>query len=527
MLQGHALKSRNICDTTYVAGEPGCPWSEEDMLKVRAKIHAVIGHGEDVYKELDNKKRIKKFNTVSPNAAKLLRLGFHDCLKYIDGTGGCDGCLEWEGVGFQYKKEDLFIGKFKANTVGDGHNNGLGPTVEVLEAIYTDPDFPSRTPHLKKSLRETGKSRADLWAFAALVAVEYSADLNNRVCDDGKDFQQIPYRQCHPRDGEEDCKVELPRPFVFKTGRKDCADAYRALKQEIHPDPQANGPSTVTYFKNNFMFNGRETVAILGGHTLGKYHVLLSLFRYTWKTGSELLFNNGYYRNLALERDWFYPSNARNGCKRVGNHKGERPIARWVPHVRGDTETGGPVQWLQEKLVCPTYNKNALAAVEKCKSGTEVWKFVSGLDEAALSCEIGLYMHFDVDSNGIPTKCSGLENFNLKNWGRDEDGKLANYRLTWSRINGTKAQPDCPLQNFKDPSDDKPLHEIVQDFADSSASWLAVFVPTLEKMLENGYTPEELTEAPAGGMAGFSCPFQRSDSSWSESDYTCIASSSA
>ena len=34
-----------------------------------------------------------------PNAAKMLRLGFHDCLKYKDGTGGCDGCLNWEGVG--------------------------------------------------------------------------------------------------------------------------------------------------------------------------------------------------------------------------------------------------------------------------------------------------------------------------------------------------------------------------------------------------------------------------------------------
>merc|ERR550539_81392 len=34
-----------------------------------------------------------------PNAPKFLRLAFHDCLKYTDGSGGCDGCLNWHNVG--------------------------------------------------------------------------------------------------------------------------------------------------------------------------------------------------------------------------------------------------------------------------------------------------------------------------------------------------------------------------------------------------------------------------------------------
>ena len=32
----------------------------------------------------------------------LIRLAFHDCLKYSmeeGGGGGCDGCLNWEGMG--------------------------------------------------------------------------------------------------------------------------------------------------------------------------------------------------------------------------------------------------------------------------------------------------------------------------------------------------------------------------------------------------------------------------------------------
>ena len=30
-----------------------------------------------------------------------IRLGFHDCLRYEDGSGGCDGCLSWQGMGWR------------------------------------------------------------------------------------------------------------------------------------------------------------------------------------------------------------------------------------------------------------------------------------------------------------------------------------------------------------------------------------------------------------------------------------------
>ena len=33
----------------------------------------------------------------------IIRLAFHDCLRYSDGTGGCDGCLNWDGMGFRFK----------------------------------------------------------------------------------------------------------------------------------------------------------------------------------------------------------------------------------------------------------------------------------------------------------------------------------------------------------------------------------------------------------------------------------------
>ena len=35
-----------------------------------------------------------------PRHSRLIQLAFHDCLRYEDGTGGCDGCLNWDGVGW-------------------------------------------------------------------------------------------------------------------------------------------------------------------------------------------------------------------------------------------------------------------------------------------------------------------------------------------------------------------------------------------------------------------------------------------
>ena len=61
-------------------------------------------------------------------------------------------------------------------------NNGLGMTVDVLEEIYTNADFPKGTPDMQISLAEEGKSRADLWAFAALVAAEWGIERNNNAC---------------------------------------------------------------------------------------------------------------------------------------------------------------------------------------------------------------------------------------------------------------------------------------------------------------------------------------------------------
>ena len=52
------------------------------------------------------------------------------------------------------------------------NNNGLMFTAQLLEEIFTNPDFPRNTRTLgDKSLKQLNKSRADLWAYATLVCM--------------------------------------------------------------------------------------------------------------------------------------------------------------------------------------------------------------------------------------------------------------------------------------------------------------------------------------------------------------------
>ena len=72
------------CD--YVPGTPGGPWTKAEMLAVKARLYNLFKGG---------------------GAPTAVRLAFHDCLKYADGTGGCDGCLNWSGVDTTFADQPL------------------------------------------------------------------------------------------------------------------------------------------------------------------------------------------------------------------------------------------------------------------------------------------------------------------------------------------------------------------------------------------------------------------------------------
>ena len=119
----------------YVPGTPGASWSFEEMLIVKAKLYSVFSKNGG-YKALRTIYGENMGNWVSvPTEPKYLRLAFHDCLKYEDGSGGCDGCINWEGMDFRYEDKP---GSWRYKDVTRTSNTNLDFTMEVLHHIYID-----------------------------------------------------------------------------------------------------------------------------------------------------------------------------------------------------------------------------------------------------------------------------------------------------------------------------------------------------------------------------------------------------
>ena len=51
-----------------------------------------------------------------------------------------------------------------------------------------------------------------------------------------------------------------------------------------------------------------------------------------------------------------------------------------------------------------------------------------------------------------------------------------------------KADPHCELNNHQEPAGSTPLHGVFEEYANEQDSWIEHFVPTLEKLLSNGYS---------------------------------------
>jgi hypothetical protein len=100
--------------------------------------------------------------------------------------------------------------------VGKGDNRGLQTTVAALENIYTSPAWPSTAPPMTTSLRVTGVSGADLWQFAANVALEVEIERANFACD----FDFNRKQQTRLLEGEYECFFKLHKPIELNVLRK-------------------------------------------------------------------------------------------------------------------------------------------------------------------------------------------------------------------------------------------------------------------------------------------------------------------
>eukprot|EP00928_Gymnodinium_smaydae_P059961 TRINITY_DN4346_c0_g2_i1.p1 TRINITY_DN4346_c0_g2~~TRINITY_DN4346_c0_g2_i1.p1 ORF type:complete len:1442 (-),score=139.16 TRINITY_DN4346_c0_g2_i1:48-4373(-) len=476
----------------YVPGTAPGAWSVEEIRIVRAKLARVMMN--PVGAAVQAGIQMRNTGRHVAGADKVLRLGFHDCLLYKDGTGGCDGCLDWHGVGRHHG----------AQVVGtDGHNNGLWVVAETLQAVYERTDFPSGAPYLPVPLWASNKSRADLWALATLVAVDISIDLNNYVC--GRPLGTV-HGQYHPRLGESDCEVEKPRDFVFQTGRKDCSGhpwegansrPYMTCKKESHPSPNGNGKAQLDFFRTNFGFNSREVVTIMGAHTIGTFHAEVSGFKYNWKF-SHNIFNNGYFRMLARKPDFQFGMGRGPDGKQVPWRGSDNSAPRGT--FTGELWENGAMQFHLTRNVCPQchnqhwWNRrmpdmkqfccSSLTGGRLCRKGCERNLSPTGLHEMMLLSDHAMAVEWESDEKGRPVGCPNFDEFRGGH----------NHR----RRRGLKP---CPQQSLAYPEDSAPMGQVVEEYADDGQWFVENFYPTLEKMLTNGYGAGELQDAPVAGMS--------------------------
>jgi len=526
------LLSLTLCHSVlaeYQPGTPGGAWSQEELLIVRAKLWELYL---DDYWLRQQKGEFGKYGLPTAAGqdlehfpAKVLRLSFHDCIRYADGEGGCDGCLNWHGVGDRFPRTKGLKYKMLMDDLTETNNNGLEYAVAVLEELYTDPNYPPNGPKLSESLKASGKSRADLWAYAAKVAVEYATAHNNYQCaekpsnwvESGKSMVKN-MKDCVRDAGEEGCEVNFEREIQFQYGRSDCVSEYegeweqfKTDRPERHPNLEGNGDDTINFFNEEFGFSGRETVAIMGAHTLGEMNPTVSLLKYTWTTRAGNSFNNAYYNNFVKKNEWFIQSQDGDTCTRVGDAYGNLPDTKWVPTMNGFTKSGGPMHWIRMHYACQYCGEGATIGLGCCAGtpegltcrpdnatrndvddikGCERYRFAFGKDEMMMNAEAGLYFKFDQE-NGIPKNCPGLEHFNMDNWIRPngEVNKKDDIRRAYHM--------DCPLNDRRLPESDKPVSDIVQDYADDQVLWVSEFTAAFEKMTRNGYSDGELTDAPS------------------------------
>ena len=156
--------------------------------------------------------------------------------------------------------------------------------------IYTTVDWPFKEASLAGSLQQLGKSRADLWQFAGLVALERALERANRACDLDKWARQ----QVSLLEGREACEIKLRAPLKFWSGRADCQPAeggpgYKASKEEVQPLLLGDANHATDFFLTEFNMSAEHSQALQAVH--GAVHSADIGMKYSW-------FGAGYISNM-------------------------------------------------------------------------------------------------------------------------------------------------------------------------------------------------------------------------------------
>ena len=123
----------------YQPGEAGGEWTGNEIDVVREKVMMLLSKEPEDIEAMFGCCSAGENNLRPVSEMALLRLAFHDCLTYTDGTGGCDGCLNWHGMGTpppspfpSMAKKGLYC-EHQFPKVNQTDNNGLDRLVFFLE----------------------------------------------------------------------------------------------------------------------------------------------------------------------------------------------------------------------------------------------------------------------------------------------------------------------------------------------------------------------------------------------------------
>ena len=102
-----------------------------------------------------------------------------------------------------------------------------------------------------------------------------------------------------------------------------------------------------------------------------------------------------------------------------------------------------------------------------------------------ISTDVGLYLKWDIDENGLPTGCKAFKNKKTKQPFTEKEFRNSDYL----GFNG------CEKQSFLT-ENGQPLYELVEHFAANQESWIETFFNAFDKLQLTGSRPNELTQGP-------------------------------
>jgi len=557
----------------YIPGDPGGPWDPVEIDIVQQKLRYLFRRSvrtnktdiitDEMFPPIVNevwtagfeyKRNITHYRrniVLGFHTRKVIQLAFHDCLKYEDGSGGCDGCLNWTGMDDLHEEPPNNMGTVRE---GEPHyrvdpiqretdNNRLSTSAMVLEWIYREPSWPPGAPSLGQSLRSTGKSRADLWQLAANVALEIELIKANWGCYNRNNYD----RQVTILEGLDKCIVKLHKPVPFQHGRRDCVQdphlmtteyPFEATKDEHHPNPHGSGESVLRMMKDEFGISGSQLIALMAVHGLAPQHHNTNLKnQYRWP-GNPFL-SNMYHKALAnrplyMTGSWLNegPWDAAHTSTLIGDKDGNP--------IHGDIQGGltfeckmfwntsnpdsGPCffrplnvnlkgmskdhpEWLprtecfkwdfdnstyekQSGLECDTASIDPKTGVQKGGEPNYWWNIDRPSHSLAffLVFEANFVNNFTVDDENHPRGCNIPDQLTeLDGWGKMD------YRDPIS----------CGPNNFRLPGESMSSTEITEALADDHDLWEQEFLDGWAQLQKNGYG-DGLINGPENSWLGYS-----------------------